>query len=272
MEYKKNRKKRAINSRSRRKIKFQKQKKRALFLKRFFIIFFIIALLCAAVYGVYFLLSKAFCVKEIVVEGNALYSDTEILHTAEIKQGDSLIFLDSSKSAKKIYETYPYIEKVNIYRQFPNKVKISLETAMPKTAIYKDDAFYIISENDKLLNVVSEIPSEVMEIKGLDFEIQNNTQVVYKNKDLYKLKSEIQNEFDSVDLKSISLIDITDVNNIRATYDGRINIIIGNADDLKYKMVTVKEIIVNKINQQEKGTLDLTDLSEENKSYFTPDV
>jgi hypothetical protein len=52
-------------------------------------------------------------------------------------------------------------------------------------------------------------------------------------------------------------------------YDNRLKIEIGADEDLNYKVITAKEIIMNKIGSSEKGTLDLKNLKKENRSYFT---
>ena len=192
-----------LNKKNLRKFKIQKRRKRRLMQKRLGIILAFLVIVGACVWGVALIMSKVFCVKEITVEGNTLYEDREILSTIDINLGDSLMFLDTNKSEKKLYENFKYIDDSKIHKEFPDKLKIVLEMASPKTAVYKDDGFYIISEKNKLLDVVAELPSEVIEIKGLDFEVQDNTKIVYTNQEQQKIAQQIRNEFSGTDLKSI---------------------------------------------------------------------
>lgn len=259
-----------LNKKNLRKFRIQKRRKRRLMWRRLGIILAFLVTVGACVLGVALIVSNVFCVKEITVEGNTLYVDREILSTIDINLGDSLIFLDTSKSEKKLYENFKYIDDSKICKEFPDKLKIVLEMASPKTAVYKDDGFYIISEKNKLLDVVAELPSEVIEIKGLDFEVQDSTKIVYTNQEQQKVAQQIRNEFFSADLNSIKSIDLTALDNICVNYDGRIDIILGNSDDMHYKIITVKEIITHKLNQYEKGVLDLRKLPNNNKTYYTP--
>lgn len=221
-------------------------------------------------WGIALIVSNVFCVKEITVEGNTLYGDREILSTVDVNLGDSLIFLDTSKSEKKLYENFKYIDNSKICKEFPDKLRIVLEMASPKIAIYKDDGFYIISEKNKLLDIVAELPSEVIEIKGLDFEVQDNIKIVYTNQEQQEIAQKILSEISGADLNNIKSIDLTSLDNVCANYDGRIDIVLGNSNDIHYKIITVKEIITHKLNQYETGMLDLRKLPENNKSYYTP--
>ena len=255
---------------SRKKEMLKKTHKRKILINRLSIIIVLLGVLSGIVYGVYFLMGSLFSVKEIIVDGNTMYSDTEILNASSFKRGDALLFINTSEAEKKIYKSFPYVDDVKIHKQFPNKLKINISTAIRRFSILKDDVFYVISERKKFLETVSELPSETLELRGVEFEIDENGKVVYSNSDLEETLAEIINEVLNVGLNGIRVIDFTNPENIVMNYEDRISIIVGSKQDLHYKMVTAKEIITNKINQPEKGELDLRDLTKGNKSYFTP--
>lgn len=273
MEKRKPRVRRKISrSPAARKRDFIKKQKRKLFFKRFFVVIVMLTIFGAIIYGLTALVGNMFCIKEIVIEGNSLYSDTEILGASGIHQGDGLLFLNTSKPEKNLYKSFPYIDSASINKEFPGKVSITIETAERTFSIFRDDVYYVFSAKGKLLEKVSEIPSETIELRIPEFDIDENGKIVYKDKDLEELTAQIRNEFLNSGIGNIKIIDLTNKANIVVNYDGRISIIIGSREDLHYKIVTAKEIISTKINQLEKGELDLRDLSKENKSYFTPEV
>lgn len=256
----KSRKTKMLNKRGRRKV----------FINRLLVIIVLVGILSGIVYGLYFLMGSLFSVKEIIIDGNTMYSDTEILNVSNFKRGDALLFLNTSEAERKIYKSFPYVDDVKICKQFPNKLKIDISMAVRRFSIFKDDVFYVVSERQKLLETVSELPSETQELRGVEFEIDENGKVVCSNSDLEEVLAEITNEISNVGLNGIRVIDFTNPSNIVLNYEDRISIIVGGKQDLHYKMVTAKEIISNKINQPEKGELDLRDLTKGNKSYFTP--
>ncbi len=271
MERKKIRRRKISNKSVSKRKNFRKIQKRKLFFKRCFISVMLLSVVGAIVYGLIFLIGSVFCVKEITTEGNSLYSDTEILDISEIHQGQGMLFLNTSKSEKQLYKSFPYIDSVSIHKQFPNKINIKIETAERTFSIFKDDVYYVFSAKGKLLEKASEMPSETIELRVPEFDIDENSKINYKDEDIEELILGIRNEFLNSGIGSIKIIDITNKSNISVNYDDRISIIIGSGEDLHYKVVTAKEIISNKINQFEKGELDLRNLSKENKSYFTPE-
>lgn len=266
------RKRKVSNNTASRKRNFKKRQKRKLFLKRCFIIIMFFAILGAIIYGLTALIGSIFCVKEIVVEGNSLYSDTEILDASGIHQGEGLLFLNTSESEKNLYKSFPYIDNVSIQKQFPSGINISIETAERTFSIWKDDVYYIFSAKGKLIEKTSEPPSETIELRVPDFEVDENGKIDYKDDELKELVTEIRNEFLISGIGNIRIIDLTNKGNIVVNYDDRVSIIIGSSEDLHYKVVTAKEIISNKINRLEKGELDLRHLTKENKSYFVPEA
>ncbi len=251
-----------------RKRNFRKKQKRKLFFKRCYIIITLLSIVGVVIYGLAVVAGNIFCVKEIFVEGNSLYSDTEILNALSIHRGEGLLFLNTSESEKNLYKFFPYIDNVIIQKQFPSKINITIETAERTFSIFKDDVYYIFSAKGKLIEKTSEPPSEVIELRVSEFEIDENGRIDYADDDVKELVTEIRNEFLNSGIGNIKIIDLTNKGNIIVNYDDRINIIIGNREDLHYKIVTAKEIISNKINKFEKGELDLRHLSKENKSYF----
>ncbi len=265
------RRRKVSNSTASRKRNFKRRQKRKLFLRRCFISITFLAILGAIIYGLVALIGSIFCVKEIVVEGNSLYSDTEVLEVSAIHQGDGLLFLNTSKSEKNLYKCFPYIDNVNIQKQFPSRININIETAERTFSIRKDDVYYVFSAKGKLLEKTEELPSETIELRVPDFEIDENGKIDYKDDELKELADGVRNEFLSSGIGNIRIIDLTNKGNIVVNYDDRVSIIIGSSEDLHYKVVTAKEIISNKINQFEKGELDLRRLSKENKSYFVPE-
>ena len=250
--------------------KRKRRKRNKKLVNRIFIVVIFLTVLFGLGYGLFVLGDSIFKLNEIIIEGNTMYSDTEILDTAGFTNGEGLLFLNTEAAEKKIYKSFPYVDEISIHKQLPNKLKIDISTATRQFSIFKDDAFYVVSERGKMLEVVPELPSEAIELRGMDFEIDENGKIVYVDKDLEKLLLEIEEEVSNVGLGGIRVIDLTNSENIVLNYEDRISIIIGSKEDLHYKVVTAKEIISNKINKFEKGELDLRNLTRDNKSYFTP--
>lgn len=257
-----NRKSMSIKKRNYRRRKIKLHLKRAVFVLAF------LTVLSGVLFACELGLSRFFHVEQIQISGNTMYDEEEIINKSSVKIGDSLIFTNVKKAEKIIFENFAYVDEVKIKKQFPNKLIVNVKTAEPYYAIIKDEKYYIISKNDKLLQESIEQPEEVLSIIGLDFAI-NNFQAKYKNSDMYDVCRKIIDGFAEKNLNSISFIDVSNDEDITVVYDNRVRVMFGDFEDFEYKLVTAKEILSTKIGPSEKGSLDLRTLTQENKSYFT---
>lgn len=249
----------------------RKSKKFKLLVKRTFILISFFAIIAILFFGINLLLTKVFSIHSITVEENTKYDNSEIIKASEIKEGDSFIFSNVHSAEEKIYKALPYIDGVKITKEFPDKTRVSVKTADPQYVLYSNNEYLILSERDKLIEKCSELPPELINIVGVKFSVSEIGKIIYENEITKDIFLNIANTFKNNGLNNIKEIDVSDIDNIIINYDNRLKIKIGKNEDIDYKILTAKEIIMNKIGSSEKGTLDLTNLNKENRSYFTPE-
>ena len=92
----------------------------------------------------------------------------------------------------------------------------------------------------------------------------------YADKSLEKKLSEFAEKMNSNGLSKISEINFNKGSLFFVNYDNRIKINFGFYENMDYKIKTASKIINNKLGAAESGTLDLSDVPKENRSYFTP--
>ncbi len=252
--------------RKRKSIKLQKVK---LWFKRIFLVLFGLATVTGVIFGIVFLLSRFFSVNSISVNENEKYSSSEVIDAGDLHVGENLVFLNTKSSEEKIYKSLTYIDEVSVRKKFPNKIEVSVGIAEPKYSVKSGEEYWVISSKNKILEKSPEPSSELINISGTEIVDNKFGKAEYKNLESKKLVEEILVAFESKELKSVKEIDISDLQNIHVNYDNRININLGDKEDIDYKVLTAKEIINNKISISEKGILNLKDLKDENRTYFT---
>ncbi len=252
--------------RKRKSIKLQKVK---LWFKRIFLVLFGLATVTGVIFGIVFLLSRFFSVNSISVNENEKYSSSEVIDAGDLHVGENLVFLNTKSSEEKIYKSLTYIDEVSVRKKFPNKIEVSVGIAEPKYSVKSGEEYWVMSSKNKILEKSPELSSELINISGAEIVANKFGKAEYKNLESKKLVEEILVAFESKELKSVKEIDISDLQNIHVNYDNRININLGDKEDIDYKVLTAKEIINNKISISEKGILNLKDLKDENRTYFT---
>ena len=104
---------------------------------------------------------------------------------------------------------------------------------------------------------------------GAKFSVSEENEIIFEDKDDKKIIDEALNSFEVNSLYGLKQLDISDKNNITANYAGRVTINFGGKRDFDYKALTAHELLTKKIREEENGTLDLSKLGENNRSYFT---
>lgn len=241
-----------------------------LWVKRCGMILVLAAILAAFVGVSKFALDSVFKVKSISVLGSTLYDDSEVIDASGIKIGDSIIFKDLKFCEESIYRNLDYVDSAKISRDFFGNVTINLEPAKALFSLTQAEKYYVVSEKDKILDVLEEIPPEVVVAQGIKFEVSEN-RVKYDDEIKKQLFFKILEQFKEYDLNYVKRINVTDIENLKVIYDDRLTILLGTEEELKYKISTAKEIITGKLSASEKGTLDFRDLNKENRTYFIPE-
>lgn len=253
-----------------RKKKAAKRRKRKMILNRIAIILFLLTLIGAVGFGIFKLISSVFAVKNIYAQNTVYYDKEDIIEASGISNGDNLLFLNTSDIELKIYKKLPYISSSKVIKLFPDKIKIETKTSSPMYAICHENVYFFFDSDHKFLENKEQMVPEIPVVKGINFSVSEESKAAYEDPESAEIILLVINAFKN-NLLSLEEIDLSDKNNIIALYDNRIRIILGNREDINYKILTAHELISGKIGSEERGTLDLSKLKENNKSYFTPE-
>ena len=217
-------------------------------------IFCVISSLCI-------LLSSAilFKIKDIVVQGDEVYEKQTLIEESGIKRGDNLFFTNTKSASINLEGKFPNIDTVTITKKFPNKLIIDIRKANKAFCIESEEQYVFISNKGKVLEISDERDENLILLKGISLDsFEVGKKVQYVDKSVEKKLSEFAEKMNS----NGSLFFVN--------YDNRIKINFGFYENMDYKIKMASEIINNKLGAAESGTLDLSEVPKENRSYFTP--
>jgi cell division protein FtsQ len=127
---------------------------------------FLLALFLLMILSVIYFQSPLSHVKHIEVKGNELVPSDTIISTSEIKQGMNVWSVNKKETAARLNEL-PEIKNAQVKMSFPNSFIIEVEELDKKAYILKDNKFYIILENGKVLNKGTDsIPVDAPLLRG----------------------------------------------------------------------------------------------------------
>ncbi len=225
----------------------------------------------------------AFRVKSFSIEGQAPYTNEDIIAASGIQLGKSLIFADADEACENIEKTLPYTDNVVITKKLPSGIIIRLESTEKNYAIELSNGTYaLLDKNLKVLEYAAGIPEGITIIKGaipskvdigecLGFaaEITEDEDETQQGDRTLSLILEISKAISDNGMKDINLIDISTISNIHLIYQNRIVLNLGDNSEITAKLSLGQRVISeeDKISLTQSGTVNLTVAK---KAYFNP--
>ena len=195
--------------------------------------------------AVYLCLTMLFNVDRIIIEGNTIYNERDLIETSGIEKGENLFEVDISYAENKLYSVYSYVEEVEVKRSFPNAVTIKIVEATPFSVIEEADGYTLVSAGGKVLERgIEEVPEDMLSVRGLS--------TVTKSEDNAKrmeLMKKIVNIMRGLGMEGYNFLDLTDTLEITMIYDNRVKLVIGNELELEYKLQFADNVISEKLSK-----------------------
>ena len=93
-----------------------------------------------------------FRVEKITVIGSTTYTEQQIIDTSGVEIGDNLFLVQKVPTGRRILGVLPYIKDVNIRRNLPNGLVITVNECVPVAALEGEgDSWWILDSSAKLL-------------------------------------------------------------------------------------------------------------------------
>lgn len=204
-------------------------------------------------------LSGFFRVSDIIVTGENLYTEDEIIEAAEIENGDNLIFFNESKAGAKICNKLSYVGNVKVIVKLPSTVEIQVNESVAIASIENEGSYWIIDTEGKLLeqtdlngaaDVIAVTGAEIFEpVVGETIQTKDAIKRIY-------LIDILKAIYDNGAADKITTLDITSIANIKFDYDGRFEIDYGEGGNSSVKFASLIRII-NDTDTADSGKIEI---------------
>ncbi len=225
-----------------------------------------------------FLMSPVFNIKKIQIVGNEHYNVETILNTTTIKVGNNgfkvlfsgsrnFLTLRNYKEEKYLKRSLPYIESCVIKFNIPGTLVIQIHERTPMGKIPFMGKYLYIDGKGIIIDVIDESSStELPVIKGVDFDKYELGQALITEKkesinSVVRILDSMEKSDRNTELKIYDLlntIDVSDINQIILEIDHRLEVNMGELEDLDYRIDFLKQILLKSLRQNEKGLIDFT--------------
>lgn len=243
-----------IKEQEKRERKARKRRKRGSYVI-YYITLGVISFLIFAILSV----TVLFNAEKIVVVGETIYSDEEIIAASGLKGNENLVRLNTGGIPEKILDALVSLDSATVTKEFPSTIKITVEPAVPMANFYYAGKNYVISHVGRVMSIESE-KAQCMEVMGYQpgESVVIGDYIKAANPEQDKLITLISSSLAEAEIANITKLDISDTLSIVLTYEDRIKITIGTTINLKEKLRIAKELIENHIGEAERVTLDIS--------------
>jgi len=255
-----------------RHMKRQRKKRRRRIIFRTTLTLLLLGVLCI----VAMFLTPWFNILEVSVAGNEKVSFESIVAASEIELDSNIFTLDIGKIARNV-ETVPYVKSASVARMLPSKVEITIEESrlaalISMGDIHGDDGNIVqryigLDDNGELTEMFYGKPEGYIVVTGIDLkEMQPGEKIGVDESAKFDIILLYIAELDEYGLLGdVDSLDVENMINVQFIYQGRLKVFCGDGSNLDRKMRTLKEIILNQLDADAKGEVDVRI---EGKSFY----
>ena len=215
-------------------------------------------------------LTVFFKIDDISVEGKTKYNTDDIIASSLINKGDNLLLCNTSNGIEKIKNDYSYIEDVRIDKKLFNKIVITVKEADPASIVESDGKYIVLSKSGKIIEIADRKKYDVPTVLGAKLsDIRLSSNVKYSDENLKKYLDKILNALSKYNIGDVRTVDISNTSYITLVKSNGFKVVIGNFENVDYKLRTAANILKKNVKDTDKGTLDVSLASADGgKSYL----
>lgn len=217
-------------------------------------------------------LTVFFKIDEIQIVGESPYTDEQIIASSGINLDENIIVCDAKGVSGKLAKALPYIGSAEVKRSLSGKVTITVKVTPGKYSFINGDTAVVINAEGKVLGQVpaaEAIKYTVVQGLGVVNAVPGE-KVEVSDSGAYELLNSVGAQLEGAGIDKITSVDITNVYDISAVYDGRLTLVIGSTGSIERKLALAAKVIEreNEIDPTQYGRIDLG--SVEGKAFFKP--
>ena len=233
-----------------------------------------------------------------------IYTEDEIISALNIEKNSNLFSFSTAEKTKELQAQFPYLDKVEVTVQMPATVVVQLTPATERFTCMYSGGWMVLSDALRILRLEVSQPEGLILLNAKlpdNFSPAIGQQVIPETYNSLLAYTESSAESDSTDatpesaqptvtdivtqlwqllqddglLDGLTALDISDTSQLSFTYQGRVDVLLGNSSSLDYKLRLAAKILTDPdkgLSGSDRGTLDVSDQLEDGeiRGYFQP--
>lgn len=204
--------------------------------------------------------TKGAPIANIIIEGESVYENEQIIESAEISVGLNMLSLREKAINEKVTTSLPYIHSVEIDRKLPDTVTLTVTPTKEKYLIVNDSGYICVDEHEKILSLKKKkLQQGFFRIYG--FEYQKVTkgemyQPSQSNAEKFALVKKIVSALEANGTIKKAVIHVADTDNVKVLYNSKVMIYLGDCDKLEQQINLACNVINETVTDNKTGYID----------------
>lgn len=221
-------------------------------------------------------LTVFFPIKTIKISGCEKYTAEEISAAIGVVKGDNLLLASESRANSAVNENYPYIETIEFQKKLPFTLNVNVKEYDVYAQIKFVGGYIRVGKDGKVLETSDKFLKGATVVNGVTVKEKNIGEKVSftsssGEEDIFAKIDEIISAFEDSKIGGVTLINFSDMQDIRVTYNNQIVMLLGSSANMDKKLAHAKATLEARSSSKETGTLNLSRIpGAKNEASFIP--
>ena len=230
-----------------------------------------------------------------------IYTEDEIIAALNIEKNSNLFGFSTEEKTRELQAQFPYLDKVEVAVQMPATVVVRLTPATERFTCMYSGGWLVLSDSLRILRLEVSQPEGLILLSAKlpdNFSPTIGQQIIPVTYNSLLANAASSSTDDATPesaqptvtaivtqlwqllqddglLDGLTALDISDTSQLSFTYQGRVDVLLGNSSSLDYKLRLAAKILTDPdkgLSGSDRGTLDVSDQLEDGeiRGYFQP--
>lgn len=222
-------------------------------------ILIMLAVVAAVVLGV----TIFFRVRTVDVQGNSIYSASQIIEASGVEKGDNLLLLNRASVAGRIKAQMPFVRDVSVGLLLPDTVVVKVEESQLACRVKAGvgGVWYVNAEGRVLGSSLDSFAGQIVELKGVSVlqpKAGDQARPAEGTESNLEAALAVLSRMDGTGLmEKVTVINTEKPYDIELLCGDQYQILLGGTDELDYK-IQYLQVVLEGLDPYQAGTIDLT--------------
>ena len=224
-----------------------------------------LSVVLAFMFGAIFVLSYTYFegapVKEIVITGDEVYPETEILDAAQLAPGVNMLTVKEKNVNEKVTGVLPFISAIGVDYKLPDVLELNIVSTTERFIIKNGKNYICVDKTGKVVSEKKKKLSEgqfmVLGLEEQEYTVGENFAPSGDNANKVAVISELAFAAENLELLKYGVINVEDMNDITFTYKSRLRVYLGDGSNIASKLSKAEDVIKQNNAQEKTGYVNV---------------